>query len=341
MTSAERRHSLDPGQRPPVRALLQSLAARSRHHRHAAALLRSLPRAIGHACRSATAISARPISSPPAISSSTCRSRLPIPTSLAALKTAVGERIVIAGASTHAGEETMLIEAHRRLRGSFPRLLTIIAPRHPDRGPGILEMAQAAGLKASAALARGIAGARHRTLCRRHAGRARPDLSAGADRVRRRLAREPRRPESDRADQARRGHSARAATSGTSPKSMPRSTSRTAPKRWPTSASSWVRRGCVAQGRRRAHGGGRGRARDGRRARRRARAHARRARALSHANSSRTSRRRCVSRHSGGARRGSLPRCSRLWRGLWHGRGGAAAAAWPACRRAGRSASAI
>ena len=68
--------------------------------------------------------------------------------SLLALKAAIGERTVIAGASTHAGEETMLIEAHRRLRGSFPRLLTIIAPRHPDRGPGILEIAHAADLKA-------------------------------------------------------------------------------------------------------------------------------------------------------------------------------------------------
>jgi 3-deoxy-D-manno-octulosonic-acid transferase len=65
-----------------------------------------------------------------------------------ALEAAVGERTVIAGASTHAGEETMLIEAHRRLRGSFARLLTIIAPRHPDRGRGILEIAHAAGLQA-------------------------------------------------------------------------------------------------------------------------------------------------------------------------------------------------
>jgi 3-deoxy-D-manno-octulosonic-acid transferase len=68
---------------------------------------------------------------------------------LAALKAAVGERTIIAGASTHAGEETMLVEAHRRLRGAFPRLLTIIAPRHPDRGPGVLEIAHAAGLAAA------------------------------------------------------------------------------------------------------------------------------------------------------------------------------------------------
>jgi 3-deoxy-D-manno-octulosonic-acid transferase len=70
------------------------------------------------------------------------------PAKLDALKAAVASRPVIAGASTHAGEETMLIEAHRRLRGSFPRLLTIIAPRHPDRGPGVIEIARAADLKA-------------------------------------------------------------------------------------------------------------------------------------------------------------------------------------------------
>jgi len=37
---------------------------------------------------------------------------------------------------------------HRRLRDSFPRLLTIIAPRHPERGSGIVEIASAGGLSA-------------------------------------------------------------------------------------------------------------------------------------------------------------------------------------------------
>ncbi|MEA2929687.1 MAG: 3-deoxy-D-manno-octulosonic-acid transferase, partial [Hyphomicrobiales bacterium] len=46
-------------------------------------------------------------------------------------------------------EETALVETHRRLRHSFPRLLTIIAPRHPDRGPGIVEIANAGGLSAT------------------------------------------------------------------------------------------------------------------------------------------------------------------------------------------------
>jgi 3-deoxy-D-manno-octulosonic-acid transferase len=71
------------------------------------------------------------------------------PAALAALRAALGGRTVIAGASTHAGEEMALIEAHRRLRGSHPGLITIIAPRHPDRGGGILEIARAADLKAA------------------------------------------------------------------------------------------------------------------------------------------------------------------------------------------------
>src|SRR2546423_66753 len=67
---------------------------------------------------------------------------------LAALKAAIGDRAIIAAASTHAGEEAVLIETHRRLRHTFAGLLTIIAPRHPDRGPGIIQIASAAGLAA-------------------------------------------------------------------------------------------------------------------------------------------------------------------------------------------------
>jgi len=69
------------------------------------------------------------------------------PAKLQALQDAVGGRPVIAAASTHAGEEGIVIEAHKRLRGNFRGLLTIIAPRHPERGPGVVEIASAAGLK--------------------------------------------------------------------------------------------------------------------------------------------------------------------------------------------------
>jgi 3-deoxy-D-manno-octulosonic-acid transferase len=55
-------------------------------------------------------------------------------------------RSVIAAAATHAGEETDIIAAHRRLRAKCPTLLTMIAPRHPERGPAIAEAAKVAGL---------------------------------------------------------------------------------------------------------------------------------------------------------------------------------------------------
>jgi len=57
-------------------------------------------------------------------------------------------RPIVVAASTHPGEEEILIETHRTLAGIFPQLLTVIAPRHPDRGPAIAKTIEAAGLKA-------------------------------------------------------------------------------------------------------------------------------------------------------------------------------------------------
>jgi len=67
---------------------------------------------------------------------------------LQALKSAIGNRPVLAAASTHPGEEILIIDAHRRLRQRFPGLLTIIVPRHPERGRGILDFAVAAQMRA-------------------------------------------------------------------------------------------------------------------------------------------------------------------------------------------------
>ncbi len=58
----------------------------------------------------------------------------------------IGLRTVAAAASTHPGEETAMITAHRRLRAKHPQLLTLIAPRHPERGPSIADIAKVAGL---------------------------------------------------------------------------------------------------------------------------------------------------------------------------------------------------
>jgi 3-deoxy-D-manno-octulosonic-acid transferase len=66
-------------------------------------------------------------------------------TKLRAIEAAIAGRPIIAAASTHPGEEALIIDAHRRLRHSFPGLLTILAPRHPERGPQICELARIAG----------------------------------------------------------------------------------------------------------------------------------------------------------------------------------------------------
>ncbi len=64
---------------------------------------------------------------------------------LAVMQQATADRQVLVAASTHPGEEDAVIEAHRRARKTRPRLLTIIVPRHPERGLEVLERAVAAG----------------------------------------------------------------------------------------------------------------------------------------------------------------------------------------------------
>lgn len=56
-------------------------------------------------------------------------------------------RPIIVAASTHPGEDEMLVAAHRSLAGFFPQLLTVIVPRHPDRGSSISGLVTASGLK--------------------------------------------------------------------------------------------------------------------------------------------------------------------------------------------------
>ena len=68
------------------------------------------------------------------------------PTALATLRDTIVDRPVIAATSTHDGEESLVLEAHSRLRRNFPDLLTLIAPRHPERGAHVAELAAAAGL---------------------------------------------------------------------------------------------------------------------------------------------------------------------------------------------------
>ena len=66
---------------------------------------------------------------------------------LTAMRMAIGTRPVIAAASTHEGEEGAMLAAHAQLRAQFPDLLTLIVPRHPERGAGVAALAAAAGLR--------------------------------------------------------------------------------------------------------------------------------------------------------------------------------------------------
>ncbi len=56
-----------------------------------------------------------------------------------------GRQIWIA-ASTHEGEELIAAGAHKTLARVFPDALTLIAPRHPERGEAILRQIEAEGL---------------------------------------------------------------------------------------------------------------------------------------------------------------------------------------------------
>ena len=69
------------------------------------------------------------------------------PAALAALRRTIGARPVWFAASTHDGEEAIAATAHARIARQHPGLLTIIAPRHPVRGPAIAEMLRARDLR--------------------------------------------------------------------------------------------------------------------------------------------------------------------------------------------------
>ncbi len=71
------------------------------------------------------------------------------PVRLAELSAAVAGRPVWLAASTHAGEDDAIVAAHHQIAAELPDILTIIAPRHPDRGSEIAEIATMDGVKAA------------------------------------------------------------------------------------------------------------------------------------------------------------------------------------------------
>ena len=58
-------------------------------------------------------------------------------------------RLVWCAASTHPGEEEMVIDAHRHARRSYPGLVLILVPRHPERGSEIAQMLRSRGWQVS------------------------------------------------------------------------------------------------------------------------------------------------------------------------------------------------
>lgn len=67
---------------------------------------------------------------------------------LTRLKAALAGRPLWLYASTHDGEEQIACETHKALKQKIPDLLTVIAPRHPERRESILALCQSQGLTA-------------------------------------------------------------------------------------------------------------------------------------------------------------------------------------------------
>ena len=67
----------------------------------------------------------------------------PLPTekpTIDALQKMIGSRPFWVAASTHPGEENILIQAHKIIKEEIPSILTILIPRHPIRGDDIKDL---------------------------------------------------------------------------------------------------------------------------------------------------------------------------------------------------------
>lgn len=75
------------------------------------------------------------------------------PTELARLSSALNGRPVWLAASTHPGEDIVVRDVHRAQARRHPGLLTIVVPRHPERGSRIAELVAPDGVARRAAAA--------------------------------------------------------------------------------------------------------------------------------------------------------------------------------------------
>ncbi|MFW8637190.1 3-deoxy-D-manno-octulosonic acid transferase [Cribrihabitans pelagius] len=67
-------------------------------------------------------------------------------TALAEVRSALGTRPVWVASSTHAGEEEVVLAAHKALLAQHPDLCLLLAPRHPERGSEAEALIAEAGL---------------------------------------------------------------------------------------------------------------------------------------------------------------------------------------------------
>ncbi|MCA8889453.1 MAG: 3-deoxy-D-manno-octulosonic acid transferase [Parvularculaceae bacterium] len=60
----------------------------------------------------------------------------------------IGARPSWLAASTHPGEEEFIFDTHKMLKHDYPDILTVLAPRHPQRGAEVRDLALQSGLTA-------------------------------------------------------------------------------------------------------------------------------------------------------------------------------------------------
>ena len=83
-----------------------------------------------------TGVNLKSVQGPPLISSA----------ELSRAKRWLGDRPVWVAASTHDGEEAIVLDAHRAALRRFPDLLLILVPRHPERADRIIPLISARGM---------------------------------------------------------------------------------------------------------------------------------------------------------------------------------------------------
>lgn len=73
------------------------------------------------------------------------------PEARVALAAEIGSRPLWIAASTHAGEDEIVLAAHKILRARAPQALLVLAPRHPERGEAVAALAGGAPRRATGA----------------------------------------------------------------------------------------------------------------------------------------------------------------------------------------------